>query len=680
MARKSKRRTPRERQRAEADRPLQARQPDEGTEPHRKIVHLLIVAGLCAAILAAYWNALGNGFVNDDTPQILSNPDIRTLSGLTEYIYGPVKLLTAYRVNVEQSHYRPLFWASLGLDHLVWGTHPFGYHLTNLLLHMANACLLYWLLSTLFSRALDASAIALLWALHPLQTEAVAYISGRVIAVATLFLLIGLLAWLRASRTGHASTGFLGLASSSFLLALLSHEIAVTYPLLLLWIDWYRSRASHPLQPSLPGRMRWLEAILLLAPLAAYLALRLTVAPFGKNVTGEGLLAGLGARLALVLLTLSRYLRLLLFPVRLSADWSNSIHPPTTVADLSFWLAVALLVAAGWLALRLRTFSRAAFFGVGWFVLTLLPVSNVVPLYSVLAERYLYLPSAGFCIALVMGAVAAADRLRGIVPVATSRSALAALAALLALLYGGRTALRNRDWRDDVTLASATLAVTPESFLYNYMLGAYYVREGRYDLAKDLLTEALRRNPDLATAYGSLGELYEAIGRDDLAGEAYRNAVRLQPTVWLGHFKLGLLYQRHGEAEQALEAFDQAVRYDPRSVSALNALAAATLSKGDLPAARNLLERVLALDPNNATAQANLGALYVRLGQPERALAAFQAAAAADPTLATAHYNLGLLYRRLGQPERARAAFRQAAALDPAFTQGRSAASAPARK
>jgi tetratricopeptide (TPR) repeat protein len=328
---------------------------------------------------------------------------------------------------------------------------------------------------------------------------------------------------------------------------------------------------------------------------------------------------------------------------------------------------MALLAATVWPALRLRAWSPAAFFGIGWFALTLLPVSNVIPLYSVFAERYLYLPSIGFTIAVVMAAGISSERLRKGAPALATSSALAVLVALPALLYGGRTVLRNRDLRDDLALASATLAVTPESFIGRYWWGVHYKDTGRYDLAKEQLMAAIRVKPDLVPAYGSLGEVYEELGRDDLARDAYQQAVSLQPSVWLGHFKLGLLYQRHGEPEKAFEAFDRAVRLNPTSPNALNAIAAATLQRGDLAAARLLLDRVLALDPKNATAHANLGALYVRLGQPEQALRAFEAAAAADPTLATAHYNLGLLHRRLGRPAQALAAFREAERLDPSL-------------
>lgn len=500
------------------------------------------MAGLCAAILAAYWNALGNGFVLDDSAQIQVNRRIRTLSGLAEYWRGTPAFNTAYRNTVKQAFYRPLFWASLGLDHLIWGTASFGYHLTNLILHMANACLLYRLLTILFSRPLATFAITLLWALpsdpdgvdrlplRPRDCRGDPFSAHRPPRLATC-------KPHRARLDRLPRPGPLKLLACAALPRDRGHLPAPAS------LDRLVSEAfAHPIRPSVPGRIRWLEAILLLAPLVAYLALRLMTASFGKNVTGEWPLAGLGSRLALVLLTLSMYLRLLLFPVWLSADWSGSIHPPTTLGDLSFWLAMGLLGVMVWVALRLRTLSRTAWFGVGWLVLTLLPVSNVVPLYSVLAERYLYLSSIGFCIALVMAAVTAADRLRGTVPTVTSRPALAALAALLALLYGARTALRNRDYRDDLTLFSATVATTPESFLFRYMLGTFYLEKGQYDQARKLFTEAIRRKPDLAPAYGSLGELYEAIGRDDLAlGGAYRKAVQLQPTIWLGPFKLGLL-------------------------------------------------------------------------------------------------------------------------------------------
>ena len=628
------------------------------------------MAGLCAAILAAYWTALGNDFMSDDHAQIVENPGIRTVSGLTTYLHTPHMLHGWQRTLLEQAHYRPIFWFSLALDWRLWKTNPFGYHLTNLLLHMANACLLYRLLVLLFTRTPIAALATLLWALHPIQTEAVGYVSGRVIAVAAFFLLAGLLAWLRTSRLDPGPTRvlWLGITGVSFFMALLSHEIAVIYPLLVLWIEWYRGRASEPPQPIFPGRIRWSEAAMLLMPLAIYAALRLAVAPLGKDVLGRESLGGIGSRLAMVLLTLSTYLRLLLLPIRLSFDWSNSVHPPTTIADLSFWRQMAFLGAALWVAIRMRAISSPAWFGIGWFGLTLLPVSNLIPIYSVLAERYLYLSSAGFCVMLVAAVAALVERLRGTARTRASRAVLTAFVAALALAYAWRTAVRNADFRDDHTLTSATLAATPESFLAHYWFAQWYKDEGKYETAKDYLLAAIEVKPSLAPAHGTLGQVYEALGRDDLAADAYQQAVSLQPSVWLGHFKLGLLYQRHGEPDKALEAFDRAVRHKPDSTDGLNALAAARLQKGDLEAASLLIERVLALEPNSAIAHANLGVLHVRRGQPDLALRAFEAAAAADPTLATAHYNLAILYRQLGSPEQAAAALRRAEQLDPRLT------------
>lgn len=625
------------------------------------------MVGLCAAILAAYWSALGNDFISDDHVQIVENPRIRTASGLTEYLHTAHKFHGWQRTLLEQEYYRPAFWFSLALDWRLWTTNPFGYHLTNLLLHMANACLLYQLLVLLLPRTPIAALAALLWALHPIQAEAVGYVSGRVIAVGAFFLLTGLLAWLRTSRLDPGPTRvlWLGITGVSFFMALLSHEIAVTYPLLVLWIEWYRGRASEPPQPIFPGRIRWSEAAMLLVPLAIYSALRLTVAPLGKDVLGGESLGGIGSRLAMVLLTLTTYLRLLLLPIRLSFDWSNSVHPPTTIADLSFWRQMAILGAALWVAVRMRAVSRPAWFGIEWFGLTLLPVSNLIPLYSVLAERYLYLSSAGFCVMLVAGVAALAERSGGIARTRASHAVLPALVAAVALVYGWRTAVRNADFRDDQTIASATLAATPESFLAHYWFALLYKDEGKYETARDSLLAAIKVKPNLAPAYGILGQVYEELGRDDLAREAYQQAVSLQPSVWLGHFRLGLLYQRNREPEKALHAFDRAARYNPNSADTLNALAAARLQKGDLEVTGLLIERVLALEPNNATAHANRGVLSVRLGRPDLAVSAFEAAAAADPTLATAHYNLAILYRQLGHPEQAAASLRRAEQLDP---------------
>ncbi|HSJ96616.1 MAG TPA: tetratricopeptide repeat protein, partial [Myxococcota bacterium] len=480
-----------------------------------------------AAGLAVYATALSGGFVPDDR-LVLIDARITGRTGIAEIFR------TDYWHAVGSAGiadlYRPITTLSFRWNHAVAGPSAAAFHGINVVLHALVSVLVVLLADALFRSRRIALASGLLFALHPVHTEAVTGIVGRAELLAAGFLLAALFLHARSYRLGgYGPRQLLPAALGCFALALLSKESVVVGPALVLLVDatgWLgRGRAPDA------GERRHAFAVagLYAAVVAGFLGLRFAVLGRlgGAPLLEVGLLFGepFSTRLATALEILAIYLRLLFFPLRLSADYSmrqvpllDSLGHPMALAGLA--AAVALLAALAW-AIRRRATPLA--FGFGWFAVSYALASNLLtPIGVLVAERLLYLPSLGFCVALAWAWKRLDTRLRG----PESRSlrphplAAAALGIVLAL-YGARTWLRNQDWRDALTLFAATVESSPDSAAAHYNYGATLYQQKR-DPAGALphLERALELRPKFLSAHLNTVTAYLELERYDEAREA----------------------------------------------------------------------------------------------------------------------------------------------------------------
>ncbi|RMF85839.1 MAG: phospholipid carrier-dependent glycosyltransferase, partial [Nitrospinota bacterium] len=336
-----------------------------------------------------YLNALSGPFLWDDRPLILENAFLRT----------PQPLYTAFTTDYwsfastrkTSGYYRPLLLLSYRLDTFFWGFRPFGFHLTNLLLHTLNAVLVYWLACHLLPSARSAWLAALFFAAHPIHTESVSWISGRTDLIVTLFLLAAFLSFLSLQRgQGRGKGLFLSLLLFCFALALLAKENALVFPLLLLGYRWFfpSQEKRYTLGYAVGGSV----TLIIL-----YLGLRFAL-------VGSPVLAASNVPFTIRLLTAPKlfviYLKLLLLPVGLHIQRDILLTPLSHLFTLEalLYLLLTLLVLLAACVLRKRF--PLAVFAFFWIGVTLLPVLNLLPLRQVLAERFLYLPSVGFSLLL----------------------------------------------------------------------------------------------------------------------------------------------------------------------------------------------------------------------------------------------------------------------------------------
>ena len=492
---------------------------------------LVLAAALVAAVAATFANAIPNGFVFDDHLTIVHDPAVR----------APVADLPRHL------DYRPLRTLSYRLDYALAGMQPWIFHLGNVAYHGVTVLLVFAVVRACGASVQAAAVGALVFAVHPVQAESVTYASGRRDVLCGLFFVAGFLAYLRARARPRIVPA--ALAAAAFAAALLVKEMAVTLPLVCLLHHRWRAR------PGAPGRLGRGVVLLTVAALVVaggywwpHIMARWSAVPwYGGSA---------GAHLATVVRVWTHYLTLLVWPLQLSADYSYAGFPPSARAlDPRALTGLAVLAALGWAAWRRWRAGGLAGLGAAWWAVTLLPVSHVVPHHELMAEHYLYVPMVGVALALAGGWDALAVRL----PARRRRLAAAAALTVVALL-AVRTAVRNRDWRDDLTLWTATVAVTPGSARAHLSLGHAHLRRGRIAAARAAFERALALRADHGPTHVALAMLLARQG--DHSGAAAHADAALKILGDRGQLLMlaGAIALERGRPEEARRRFEEAAR------------------------------------------------------------------------------------------------------------------------
>ena len=535
--------------------------------------HLIYITALA---LACYANTLGNGFVFDDSAYLASD-------AVRELALG--ELFGASWMRLEL--YRPLTLLSLSFDFQLFGEAPWGYHLTNVLLHAVNSLLLYALARDLLGEGRAALWAALLYASHPLQTEVVAWVSARGDLLASLLSLSALLAH-RRQRV---------LAYLLYAAACLSKETAMVLPIALFLADSREGVAAW-------SKRHWGYGVALLGVLVLRW-LALAEAPAGPVSTN--FLADLGPwqRLGTAVAILPRYLLLIAAPLHLSADYSYASIPPVA-SPWNLWFIAGLAIVAALVALPWVVRSRLLVFASAFFGACLLPVANLLFLApSGMAERYLHL--AMIPVALTWGWAGQCYLRKS----PGQQRLIWAVVLGVVVLGSVRTIARNRDWHSDARLFAAVLAHHPDNARAHDNLAFAYHQQGRYARALHHYQRAVAIQPTRLRAHFNLGIMHSAARRYEEAIASFKTALALHPTHVETHFNLGLTYQKAGRYAEAIEHYGA----------------------------------VLNLAPHHLKTHYNLGRAYERVGRIEDAIGQYTALVALDAEAAKAYYRLGELYR-----------------------------------
>ncbi|MBI4841732.1 MAG: tetratricopeptide repeat protein [candidate division NC10 bacterium] len=484
--------------------------PGTPQDPARLVRWGRILAILVPLIL--YAGSLANDFLIDDEIIITSNTRLAPGQTPREIFRRPEQF-----ADFTLPYYRPLTNLSYWLDGRLWGRRPVGFHFTNWLLHSANTLLTFEFAWRLTRDPILGLVASFLFAAHPIHTESVDLVQGRTDLLMTLFTLLSLLALrgcVLATRTGPALAA--GAASLLTLIgALLSKEIGIVWPVLAAGLAWADLEGVRE-------RSRRCGVILAggIAVIAGYLAVR-------RIVLGGVLGADLGSlttpRVGLVPVTLAIYVRLLVWPF--SFSFIRTIPAPQTWIEPRV-LAAALLAAAmlaGLTALARR--NRPAALGMGWALVSLLPVLNLFAIPGfIVAERYLYLPSVGF--GLLVATLVRKAFLAW--PVRAVQVALVTALAALLIAFAAMIQVRTAEWGDPVGVYEAMAARSPTSFFVQSNLGLQYLKWGRASDAVDALRRARDLEPDNPVAWNNLGVALAGSGRLEEARQAYERAITLR--------------------------------------------------------------------------------------------------------------------------------------------------------
>lgn len=624
----------------------------------------LLVAGLVCVV---YGRALDAPFIFDDTPAILENASIRRLWPLVGSRATPGPLRPPH---LGPTARRPLANLTFALDHRLAGRDPRWYRIVNVALHVLAATLVAALVRrTLrlpyFGGAWDrvatplAAVAAVVWALHPLVTEAVVYVTQRTELLMAVCWLATLWAALRYWTTpeGSARAGWVALAGVACAAGMASKEVMASVPLVVLLFE------RTFLAPSVRAALRrsWPLYAALLLGWVVLLALNVWSV---RGVTSD-------ARHAVPLhvwwWTQAKvswlYLRLVVWPWPLSIYYAPRYLP--TFAAAAPWLAAgtAMVVAIA-VAVRRRPAVR---FVVAAMALTLAP-TMVVPIVKMMAaERRLYLPLAGIVVLAVVGTW------RGLVarrPAGALRLG-AALAAAIVLVEGAVSFHRLGAYDTAVGIWTDALRTQPDAALAHYNLGVALLEARRPEDAKAAFEETLRRDPDHTKARDNLGLALSQLGRPDEAIGHFEAALARDPSDAAALNNLAAALVRQGRAQDAVAHLDRALALQSEAPAAKIHVtyAKALLELGRPGDALDHLTRAVERDPDDADAQYSLGAALLAAGRPDAALPPLEAAVRLAPEDPEAHNNLANALLRTGRAEAAAVAYRRALALRPDYAE-----------
>ncbi len=568
-------------------------------------------AGAYAFLLAvaAYLNAAGNGFAYDDGLILAVNPVV-TEGRWGEAFFGP----WWYGAREGAGLYRPLTLGSFALEWKLWSGSPVGFHAVSIVAHALSTLLVLRLLALLAPLG-AAAAGAFFFAVHPVHVEAVANVVGRSELYAALAVLGAGVAYLEPGLRAERLRGLrMGLVCLMFLLGLGSKEGAVMLPAALLALEL----ARHSEGP-LAGRLRKEAPLLagLAGVLGGYLLLRVAVlgAVTGGAAAPELIGVTPSERILTALSLWPEYVRLLVFPLSLSADYAPAVLLVSREVNASVVAGAFTLGGCCVLAWALRTRSPLATAGIAWFFVTVLPVSNLLfPAGLLLGERTLYLPSVGASL-VVAGAWMGADARWGI---AGRRRALAA-AALVGLALFVRTVIRNPSWFSTWTVMNTLAAEHPESAAALRTRALGLERVGERQEAADAWRTVLALQPN---HYGFLVEasrFFGRIGQGATAASLLSRAVELRPHDPVAYRELAQQYLRQGRGREAHLAALNGLARAGADAELWAAVSEAYIAKGDLEASVRARLAALGQDPRSARDWGRLADLMEALGRPEQA-------------------------------------------------------------
>lgn len=559
---------------------------------NKYVVIIIIALGLIC-----YINTLGNGFIWDDFYLIVINPAIKSLSSLGKIFVS--ELFPKF------DYYRPLQALTYLLDYQFYKLNPFGFHLLNIITHIFNALLVFFIFKVMTKNLFISLVVAFLFVCSPFHTEAVAYISGRADLLLGFFILLAFLFYIREKYI---------FSLLFFILALLSKEQAMIFPLVLIIHDLcFKNEAGKKIK----------YYFLFITYDITYIILRLTLFNFShKPLFYRKLYFSPEISLCQRFLTFFKsiviYLKIMVLPVNLhmerKIDAAQSIFEPYLFISL---LIFALFI---YLAVKFKKRRNLILLGIFWFFVMLFPQSSFFfPL--ILAEHFLYLPSIGIFLILAVLLESIWQRKR--LFISTLLGAWLAFYAFLTITY-------NFNWAEPVRFYKWTLKFSPSSYKIHYLLGIQYTDYGLFDLAVEEFRKAIEIDKNFQLSKVNLEyveQVYE--GKNSLLSFMHHN--------------IGAILSQKGLFNEAGQEFKKAIEFSPESVEAYNDLGCLYLKQKEFAKAEDVLNQALRIRPGFAKAYYNLGVVYAQKNDLQKAVVFWKRALDINPDYALAKESLSTL-------------------------------------
>jgi len=619
-------------------------------------IHLVV---LLSIVFFTYGITNRNKFVYDDNEYILDNYQVKKITNIPEIFkasFPPDEPNIAF--------YRPITIASYAIDYFIWQDNPAGFHFTNLLIHLANTFLVYAIILSIASLSGIAFIGALLFAIHPVHTEAVAWISGRADILSSLFSFLSILLYINFSRAkGKFKFIYLVFSVFSFGIGFLAKEMSIAILPIIILYDFIKPTAQKDNRKFISILINIKYYVIYAILFVALCYLRYSIIG-GFASTSQLDVFTPQDNFLIRLFTMGKvglkYLQLTIFPVILTIVYEFEIvRPPFTLIEI---IPTILFLGIGILGIfltfinsrncnsiseeydgyqnRKLTIPSSALIGFGtlWFYISLLPVTNIVPVGEFLAERYLYFPSAGYCLitGILFFRITRKIRLKKTVTI---------IFLGFVLYLSALCVYKNLIWYDNKTLWSYESALHPKSAKAQNGYAMVLFEKGNVEESIKYFENAVSTDPNFYLAYNNLGIAFNRLKEYERAELCFKKTLEIYPDFIDAEINLGNLYIHTNNIEKAKSIFDQLAKKFPNNIKVLLHIGYMHYNEGDLKTAQQIFNKILEVSPENYYALYYLGQIYKSYNEINTAKEFFLKSKAANPNFPTVHLTLAEIFQ-----------------------------------
>jgi protein O-mannosyl-transferase len=584
---------------------------------------LWMIAVLCLVAFLAFAHTLTFDFVYDDDSQVLRNPWIRDWSQIGNFFFADIWSFTTGQRG-DSNYYRPFHMLAHAVSYTISGLQPWGFHLINILLHCFNTLMAAFIACRLTRDKLVSLFGGLIFALHPVHAESVSWVAGITDPLCAVFYFSALYVYLDEDQFKKTKIAFL--SALLFFCALMSKEMAFTFPLMVVWLDVCFRR-----------KICWRCYVAIGASFGVYTALRIhALTQFSVNQVPMNL--NFHDRALSTAVLMGEYLAKAFVPFNINAF--HVFHPTISAGDPRFWMSILMILGFIWGSWVFRKNGQVLFL-IGFIPLSLIPVLHLSGIgLNIFADRYLYIPSLASCL-LIPLFLRGAARIRVLKVEISEKKFLFTTAGSICLAFAFLLYGQSSIWRNNMLLYSETMKRSPDSTIIAANLGWRYYEAGRIQDAEYWIRRA---EENLKKSYLQSAAVYSATS-----------------------VGLSAIYLRQGKYKEAVDCLRKAYSNDPKDLKILQNYASVLIYMKNYGEARGILEEAIAINPNKEISHNNLAYIFLQQNEPDKAIESARRALKIFPKYSDAYLNLARGYAAKGMIAQAREAYAAVLQFNPAL-------------